>query len=164
MKKSKVFSFRFRRTQRILNSDTVSIYDILWKDNQTILTGNYDTTFRLFDCRTNNDQFIWTDPYDLAVYCMQYDGNYAVLCGMKYHCRVNLYDLRVPNKYIQLYFPSMRIRGASGSSPAYSVANDQSQLFIATDHNLRVFDFDADWAEPKDYTNIFVHELIAYAY
>lgn len=40
------------------------------------------------------------------------------------------------------------------------VANDQSQLFIATDYNLRVLDFDADWAESKDYTNIFVHEMI----
>lgn len=127
------------------------------------MTANYDTTFRLFDCRTNRDEFIWTDPYDLSVYCLQYDGNYGVLCGMRYHCRVNLYDLRMPNKYIQLYFPTMKFRGASGSSPAYSVVNDQSQMFIATDHNLRIFNFDADWAESKDYTNIFVHELIAYA-
>lgn len=125
-----------------------------------MLTGNYDTTLRLFDLRAGSDQSIWTDPYDLAVYCLSYDGNYAVLCGMKYYCRVNLYDLRMPNKYVQLYFPSMRIRGAFGTSPAHSVGNDQSQLFIATDHNLRVLDFDADWAESKNYTNIFSYEMI----
>lgn len=135
----------------------------MWRDNQTILTGNYDTTFRLFDVRSNADQSIWTDPFDLSVYCITYDGNYGVLCGMQYHCRANLYDLRVPNKYVQLYFPNMHYPGSSGSSPAYSVANDQCQLFIATDHNLRVFDFDAGWAASKDYTNLFVHEMIANA-
>lgn len=81
---------------------------------------------------------------------------------MKYHSRVNLYDLRIPNRYIQLYFPTMKHRYAYGYSPAYSVVNDQSQLFIATDHNLRVLNFDADWAESKDYTDIFLHESIVY--
>lgn len=144
----------------ISESETNLVYDILWKDDETLLTGNYDTTFRLFDCRTNADQCIWTDPYDLSVYCMCYDGNYAVLCGMQYHCRVNLYDLRMSNKYIQLYFPNMHYPGSRGSSPVYSVANDQSQMFVATDRNLRVFDFDADWAKAKDYTNLFKHEII----
>lgn len=147
-----------------LSSKTSSIYDLQWKDNNVILTGHYDTTFRVFDCRTNCDEHIWLDPYDLAIYSISYDGNFGVLCGMKYHCRVNLYDLRMPNKYIQLYFPKQRFRGAKGiSSPAYQVANDQSQLFIATDYNLRVLDFEADWAESKDYTNIFVHEMIVNA-
>lgn len=148
-------------TERILGSKTVSVYDIAWRDHDTILTGNYDTTFRLFDLRTNADEQKWTDPYDLSVYCIKYDGNYAALCGMQYHCRVNLYDLRMPNKYVQLYFPNMQ--GRMGSSPAYCLANDQTQLFISTDHNLRVFDFDAGWAESKDYTNIFAHEMIVEA-
>lgn len=151
--------FLHRTTKTTLASNTSSIYDIQWKDNSTILTGHYDTTFRLFDCRTNCDEHIWLDPYDLAVYCISYDGDYGVLCGMKYHCRVNLYDLRVPNKYIQLYFSQSRYR-SQNSSPAYQVANDQNQLFIATDRDLRVLNFDADWAETKDYTNIFVHEMI----
>lgn len=152
-----------RLTERTLGSSTTSIYDIVWKNDQLILTGNYDTTFRLFDLRTNADQSIWTDPYDLSVYCIAYDGNYGVLCGMQYHCRVNLYDLRVPNRYIQLYFPNKRPIGTTIDSPAYSVANDQSQLFISTDHNLRVLDFDASWAESKDYTNMFAHEMIVEA-
>lgn len=78
-----------------LSSVTSSIYDLQWRDNNVILTGHYDTTFRLFDCRTNRDEHIWLDPYDLAIYSISHDGNYGVLCGMKYHCRVNLYDLRV---------------------------------------------------------------------
>lgn len=142
-------------------SNSSSIYDLHWKDDKVILTGHYDTTFRLFDTRSNRDEHIWQDPYDLAVYSISYDGNFGVLCGMKYHCRVNLYDLRVPDKYIQLYFPKTRFYGSRGtSSPAYQVMNDQSQLFIVTDSNLRILDFDADWAESKDYTNIFVHEMI----
>lgn len=159
-----LFHFSYSNESSALASDTSSIYDLQWKDNNVILTGHYDTTFRLFDCRSNRDEHIWLDPYDLAIYSISYDGNFGVLCGMKYHCRVNLYDLRVPNKYIQLYFPKQRFRGAKGiSSPAYQVANDQSQLFIATDYNLRVLDFDANWAEPKDFTNIFVHEMIVNA-
>lgn len=106
-----------------LASNASSIYDLQWKDNNVILTGHYDTTFRLFDIRTNCDELIWLDPYDLAIYSISYDGNFGVLCGMKYHCRVNLYDLRVPNKYIQLYFPKQRYPGAKGiSSPAYQVS------------------------------------------
>lgn len=156
-----MYFIRYRNSEVKLDSRSSSIYDVQWKDNNVILTGHFDTTFRVFDCRTNRDENIWLDPYDLAVYSISYDGNYGVLCGMKYHCRVNLYDLRVPGKYVQLYFPRARFRGSGEhSSPAYQVANDQSQLFIATDRNLRVLNFDADWAESKDYTNMFVHEMI----
>ena len=67
------------------------------KDDNIILTANFDTTFRIFDQRTNRDECIWSDPYDASVYCLEYDGLFGVVCGMKYHNRVNLYDIRVPN-------------------------------------------------------------------
>lgn len=92
------------------------------------------------------------DPYDSSIYSLDYDGSYGVLCGMMYHCRVNLYDLRMTRKFVQVYFPSLQnVRG----SPAYSIACDSSQLFVATDHNLRILNFDADWANGKDYCDIF---------
>lgn len=155
----------FRNVQTISQSVVGSIYDIQWKDNNTVLTGSFDTRLRLFDRRSNCDVSFWEDPFDLSVYCVSYDGSNAVLCGMQYHCRVNLYDLRVPNKTIQMYFPSNRMRGSRCSdlanSPAYEVAYDQSQLFIATDRNLRILNFDADWAAPKDYSNMFPRTVCA---
>lgn len=84
---------------------------------------------------------------------LDYDGLFGVLCGMKYNCRVNLYDLRVPNKFIQMYFPSLK---KWRSSPVYSVTSDISQMFIATDQNIRVFNFNNDKALHKDYSNIFM--------
>lgn len=96
----------------------------------------------------------WDDPYDSSVYTLDYDGMNGVLCGMKYHCRVNLYDLRVQNKFIQMYFPSLR---RSISSPAYSIAADVANLFIATGYNIRIFNFDTRWAKCKDFSNIFVN-------
>lgn len=95
MRKNLAYLFANRNEVSPLSSDTSSIYDLQWRDNNVILTGHYDTTFRLFDCRTNRDEHIWLDPYDLAIYSISHDGNHGVLCGMKYHCRVNLYDLRV---------------------------------------------------------------------
>ncbi|KAL1379745.1 hypothetical protein pipiens_000482, partial [Culex pipiens pipiens] len=53
---------------------------------------------RLVDTRTAQDEAIWSDPYDASVYCLDYDGAYGVLCGMKQHFRVNLYDLRAPRR------------------------------------------------------------------
>lgn len=52
-----------------LGSVTNSVYHVKWKDENVILTGNYDTTFRVFDCRTDRDEQIWVDPYDASVYC-----------------------------------------------------------------------------------------------
>lgn len=150
----------YRNVETIANSITSSIYDVQWKDTNIVLTGSFDTKLRLYDRRTDCDEYTWEDPFDLSVYCVTYDGHYGVLCGMQYHCRVNLYDLRVPNKAIQLYFPTSKHRNAKNStlahSPVYQVANDQSQMFISTDRNLRVLNFEADWAEPKDYANMFI--------
>lgn len=147
-----MFFFYFSATQSILNSNTISIYDLKLKDDNVIFTANFDTTFRMYDRRSNRDEAIWEDPFDSSFYCLDYDGLYAVLCGAKYHGRVNLYDIRVPGKYMQLYFP---YRKRQSSSPVYSIACDSRYLFVATDHNLRVFDFKADCAVSRDYRNIF---------
>lgn len=120
------------------------------KDEHVLLTANFDTTFRIFDRRTDRDVSIWEDPFDSSFYCLEYDGLYAVLCGAKYHGRVNLYDIRVPGKYIQLYFPG-RTR-QHRSSPVYSLACDSQYMFVATDHNLRVFDFKTNYGVQRDYS------------
>lgn len=93
------------------------------------------------------------DPFDASMFSLDYDGQHGVVVGLNYHCRVNLYDLRVPKEYQQMFYPAMDQK--SRGSPVYSVVADASQLFIATDHNLRVFDFECHWAEPKDYRNLF---------
>uniref|UniRef100_A0AAG5D1U0 F-box domain-containing protein n=1 Tax=Anopheles atroparvus TaxID=41427 RepID=A0AAG5D1U0_ANOAO len=134
-----------------LNSKTMAVYDVLWKDDSCIISGNFDTTLRLVDTRTGNDEAYWTDPYNASIYCLSYNGSYAVHCGMKYHYRTNLYDLRVPNRCIQMYFPAKK---NNNYSPVYNIATDCSLLFLVTDHNLRILNFDADWAASKDYAAI----------
>ncbi|XP_050074802.1 F-box/WD repeat-containing protein 4-like [Anopheles maculipalpis] len=134
-----------------LNSPSMAVYDVLWMDEHCILSGNFDTTMRLIDTRTGGDEACWTDPYNASVYCLCYNGTYAVHCGMKYHHRSNLYDLRVPNRCVQMYFPSKK---HNHYSPVYRIAADCSQLFLITDHNLRILNFDADWAATKDYAAI----------
>ncbi|ALC43821.1 CG33969 [Drosophila busckii] len=138
----------------VLNSDTISIYDLKIKDDQVLFTANFDTTFRMFDRRCDRDVYIWEDPFDSSLYCLEYDGLYAVLCGAKHHSRVNLYDIRVPGKYIQLYFPG-RTRQYYKSSPVYSIACDSQYMFVATDHNLRVFDFKANFGVQRDYSSFY---------
>ncbi|XP_053665405.1 F-box/WD repeat-containing protein 4 [Anopheles marshallii] len=133
-----------------MNSPSMAVYDLLWIDEHCILSGNFDTTMRLVDTRTGNDEGCWTDPYNASVYCLSYNGTYAVHCGMKYHHRVNLYDIRVPKRCVQMYFPSKKQQ----YSPVYRIATDCSQMFLVTDHNLRILNFDADWAAIKDYASI----------
>ncbi|XP_030380041.1 F-box/WD repeat-containing protein 4 [Scaptodrosophila lebanonensis] len=138
----------------ILNSNTISVYDLKVKDENVIFTANFDTTFRMYDLRLDRDVGIWEDPFDSSLYCLEYDGLYGVLCGAKHHSRVNLYDIRVPGKYVQLYFPS-RTRLHNSSSPVYSLTCDNRYLFVATDHNLRVFDFKVACGIQRDYSNIY---------
>lgn len=144
--------------EHILNSNTISIYDLKLKDDNIMFTANFDTSFRLYDRRTDCDEAIWEDPFDSSFYCLDYDGLYAVLCGAKYHSRVNLYDIRVPGKHMQLYFPQIKNsrRGIDyRSSPVYSLACDSRYLFVATDHNLHVLDFKVDCAVSRDYRELF---------
>ncbi|XP_016997098.2 F-box/WD repeat-containing protein 4 [Drosophila takahashii] len=136
----------------VFNSSTMSIYDLKLKDDQVIFTANFDTTFRMFDRRIDRDVAIWEDPFDSSFYSLEYDGLYGVLVGTNRHSRVNLYDIRM-KKYVQLYFPS-RTREHKGFSPVYSLACDSQYMFVATDHNLRVFDFKSNRGIRRDYSNI----------
>lgn len=140
--------------RRPLGSKTHSVYNMLWRDEQTILTAHYDSSMRLFDMRTNCDEFSWLDPYDSSVFTLDYDGMYGVVCGMSYHSRVIMYDLRKPNAFVQMFYPAMD--GRNRGSPVYSLVCDASQMFLATDHNLRVLDFNTDWASQRDYLTIFL--------
>lgn len=133
-------------TCRQLNLRTVSVYSVLWRDTNSLLTASYDSMLRLFDLRTNAVEMVWMDPFDSAMFTMAYDGLHGVVCGMNYHCRVNLYDLRQPRHFVQMYYPKMD-RG----SPVYSLVCDSTQLFVATDHSLRVLDFSANWAVERNY-------------
>lgn len=138
-------------TRRRLNSRTVSVYSIVWRDANSLLTASYDSMLRLFDVRSNANEMVWMDPFDSALFSLAYDGLHGVVCGMNYHCRVNLYDLRKPRDFVQMYYPTMDADVMYRGSPVYSLACDSSQLFIATDHNLRVLDFTADWAVERNY-------------
>uniref|UniRef100_T1GXC6 WD repeat-containing protein 55 homolog n=1 Tax=Megaselia scalaris TaxID=36166 RepID=T1GXC6_MEGSC len=147
-----------RRALREIDIETGNV-DILHcnsslkiKDDNILYTGHFDTTTRVFDRRTDTDEIIFIDPFDSSAYCIDHDGKYALLCGTKHHSRVNLYDIRVPNRVAQIYYPVRQKR--KESSPVYSLCCDSRFLFIATDINLRVFDFKADWAKVKDYSNI----------
>lgn len=135
-----------------LNSTSFSIYDLKIKDDNILYTANFDTTTRVYDRRTDSDEIIFMDPFDSSAYCVEHDGNFALLSGSKHHGRVNLYDIRVPNQVTQIYYPCKTKR--KGSSPVYSLCCDSRYLFVTTDFNLRIFDFKADWAEVKDYSNI----------
>ncbi|XP_013119295.2 F-box/WD repeat-containing protein 4 [Stomoxys calcitrans] len=142
--------------ESILNSDTISVYDLKMKDNNIILTANFDSSFRIFDRRSNNDEAVWEDPFDSSFYCLEYDGLYAVLCGTKRHNRVNLYDIRVPGKHMQLYFPHFqgKERGDFRTSPVYSIACDSRYMFVATDRKVHVLDFKVDGcAVSRDYSH-----------
>ncbi|KAH8300402.1 hypothetical protein KR018_004377, partial [Drosophila ironensis] len=138
--------------EQVLDSRSMSIYDLKIKDDNVLLTANFDTTFRMFDRRVERDVAIWEDPFDSSFYCLEYDGLYAVLAGTSMHARVNLYDIRMP-KYVQLYYPG-RTRQHNGLSPVYSLACDSRYMFVATDHNLRVFDFKTSFGTSRDYSKL----------
>lgn len=170
-----------RNLRQTLNSRTASIYAIRWLDPNTLLTANYDSTCRIHDVRANCDVITWMDPYDAAVYSLASDGQHGVLCGMSMHCRVNMYDQRQAAGCVQMFYPqldipsndSMRQWGPqrpirtrrpwhySRGSPVYSLACDATQLFVATDLDLRVLDFSAHWARSRDYRNCFENIIIS---
>lgn len=119
--------------------------------------------------RANRDVITWMDPYDAAVYTLATDGQHAILCGMSAHCRVNLYDRRQARTYVQMFYPRLDQPAAAApqrrpqqqrGSPVYSLACDATQLFVATDHNLRVLDFSAHWAHSRDYRDIFAEVIM----
>ena len=135
------------------DSYTGAIYDILWKDDNCVMTANFDSTLRLTDIRTKKDELIFTDIYNSSVYCLDYDGLNGIVCGMKYF-RVNLYDIRVAKRFTQMYFPK---RTTFNTSPVYSIQCDTSQLYVQTDTNLRILNFNCDYEKCRDYSNMNIY-------
>lgn len=142
-----------RNVRQTLNSRTTSVYDVRWLDANTIVTANYDASCRLHDLRANYDVQTWWDPYDAAVYTLELDGAFGVVTGMSANCRVNLYDIRQPGDFVQMYYPRL-VRGYRGS-PVYGVACDETQLFAATDHDVRCMDFSEPWPKERNYRGLF---------
>lgn len=136
-----------------LESVTTAVYNLTWKDENIVLTANFDSTLRLTDIRTKRDQLIFQDIYDSSIYCLDYDGRNGVVCGMK-HFRVNLYDLRMPRRFVQMYFPK---HTNFNRSPVYSISCDNSQLYIQTDTNLRILDFNSDHTKSRDFSNMNIY-------
>uniref|UniRef100_A0A336MRV1 CSON005699 protein n=1 Tax=Culicoides sonorensis TaxID=179676 RepID=A0A336MRV1_CULSO len=136
-----------------LDSITAAVYNMTWKDENIVLTANFDSTLRLTDIRSKRDVMMFQDIYDSSIYCLDYDGRYGVVCGMK-HFRVNLYDLRMPRQFIQMYFPK---HTNFNRSPVYSISCDNSKIFIQTDTNLRILDFNCDHAKSRDFSNMNIY-------
>lgn len=140
-------------TMQEQQSDTGAIYDMLWKDENCIMTANFDSTLRLTDIRTKKDELIFADIYNSSVYCLDFDGKFGVVCGMKYF-RVNLYDIRVAKRFQQMYFPK---RTSFNNSPVYSIQCDSSHLFVQTDTNLRILNFNCNYEKCRDYSNMNIY-------
>ncbi|XP_063708469.1 uncharacterized protein LOC134837085 [Culicoides brevitarsis] len=136
-----------------MESVTAAVYNLTWKDENVVLTANFDSTMRLTDIRTKRDQMIFQDIYDSSIYCLDYDGKFGAVCGMK-HFRVNLYDLRMPRRFVQMYFPK---HTNYNRSPVYAIACDNSQLYIQTDTDLRILDFNSDHAKQRDFSNMNIY-------
>lgn len=143
-----------RFVRRTLTSQTRAVYGLRWLDANRLVTGNFDGTCRVHDLRANADVRRWADPYGAAVYSVESDGAYGLLAGMSMHCRVNVYDVRMEKRPVQMIFPRSSGWSTAGS-PVYQLACDETQLFVATAHSLRVMDFATEWAPVRDYRQVF---------
>ena len=77
------------------------------------------------------------DPYDYAVYCVKYDGNWKIVTGTAYHTTLRVWDIRM-GKCRQTIFvdPSRRSQGV-----VYSVEFDDTTLYVALSNGLYQIDF-----------------------
>ena len=90
----------------------------------------YDASTRLFDTRCGSFVRRWEEPFDEAIYCLGTDNNMTLVCGTARHGLVRLWDMRA-SAPVQMFYTAHAHRGQS--SPAYSVAFDQSNLYVALD-------------------------------
>jgi WD40 repeat protein len=66
------------------------------------------------------------------------DNNNTLVCGTARHGLVRLWDMRSPQP-VQMYYTKHAHRGQS--SPVYSVAFDQANLYVALDQCLNLMSF-----------------------
>ena len=108
----------------------------------------------MWDIRTLACVQVWSDPFDVVLYCLASDHNHTLLCGTAQHARVQMWDKR-HSRSLQMYFMN-----SDHSSPVYSLAFDPSQLFVALDQSLHMMDFSGfrnrTWHTARDYRDIHV--------
>ena len=88
--------------------------------------------FKFFGDRT------WEEPFDEAIYCLATDGNWSLVCGTARHGMVRLWDMR-HSRPVQKFYVKHPFSGQS--SPVYSVAFDQKNLYVALDQCLNLLSF-----------------------
>ena len=90
----------------------------------------------------------WEEPFDQAIYCLATDGNWSLVCGTARHGMVRLWDMR-HSKPVQLFYVKHPFSGQS--SPVYSVAFDQKNLYVALDQCLNLLSFSGYIKDSKKY-------------
>ena len=124
------------------------VLDLQWHGRDTFLSCGYDTFARLWDVRCAGDSACvrsWEEPFDESVYCLATDGHVTMVTGTARHGLARLWDFRQSSQPVAMYYARHAHHGQS--SPVYSVAFDQSNLYLALDQclNLLSFDDQAGW-------------------
>lgn len=114
--------------------------DLNWIDETKFLSCGYDSFARLWDIRSGTCVRKWEEPFNEAIYCMSTDYNMTLICGTARHGLVRLWDMRHTSP-VQMYHVKHPRLGQS--SPVYSVAFDQSNLYVALDQCLNLVSFAA---------------------
>jgi len=112
--------------------------DLTWIDETKLLSCGYDSYARLWDMRSGTCVRKWEEPFNEAIYCMSTDNNMTLVCGTARHGLVRLWDMRHAQP-VQMYHVKHPRSGQS--SPVYSVAFDQSNLYVALDQCLSLVSF-----------------------
>ncbi|CAD5121724.1 DgyrCDS10206 [Dimorphilus gyrociliatus] len=107
-------------------------------DDNSILTGGYDTYVRFWDTRSAWTKPIleFSDPFDSFVYSLQTDGDNAIAVGLSNHARISLWDRRYTKKPMQYFFTVKR------KTPVFSLELDYRYTYVAIDRGLYLMDFD----------------------
>lgn len=112
--------------------------DLAWIDETKFLSCGYDSFARLWDIRSGTCVRKWEEPFNEAIYCISTDYNMTLVCGTARHGLVRLWDMR-HTQPVQMYHVKHPRLGQS--SPVYSVAFDQSNLYVALDQSLSLVSF-----------------------
>ena len=112
--------------------------DVQWMSPQSFLSCGYDSCTRLWDLRVEACVRKWEEPFNEAIYSLATDGNMSMVCGTARHGLVRLWDMRqsVPVQHFYLKHPFI-----GQSSPVYSVAFDQRNLYAALDQSVNLLSF-----------------------
>ena len=97
----------------------------------------------------------WEEPFDQAIYCLATDGNWTLVCGTARHGMVRLWDMR-HSKPVQMFYVKHPFSGQS--SPVYSVAFDQKNLYVALDQCVNLLSF-SGYKETKSNINSYNDRL-----